>query len=242
MKPVLLLSDLHLGADTVEHNAVFARLMRSAAGRFEAIYLLGDLFDAWVGDDDDQPFVAEAADAIAAAARQGPVHFVHGNRDFLLGAEFARRCGMTRLEELTRIPLAGTDTLLLHGDSLCTDDVAYQTFRRTSRAPAWQAAMLAQPLAVRRQLAAQARQQSREHQAGSMEAILDVNPGAVEDLFRRTGATRMIHGHTHRPARHFLDVDGRTVERLVLGDWGDERPITVLDAAGPRTLDAAQFA
>jgi UDP-2,3-diacylglucosamine hydrolase len=242
MNSVLLLSDLHLGPETTRLNEHFGRLMRHAAGRYPAVYILGDLFDAWVGDDDDEPYVADAAAAIADASRHGPVYFVHGNRDFLLGPDFARRCGMTLLAELTRIPLAGVDTVLLHGDSLCTDDVQYQAFRRTARDPKWQAAMLAQPLAVRRHLAAQARQQSREHQAGSMDAILDVNPAAVESLFRSTDVARMIHGHTHRPARHFQDVDGRTVERLVLGDWGKTCPVTVLDADGPRTVDASELA
>lgn len=242
MKPVLLLSDLHLGPETTTLNAVFGRLMRGSVGRYQSIYILGDLFDAWIGDDDDHPLVGEAAAAIATASVGTPIYFVHGNRDFLIGSEFAQRSGMTLLGELTRIELAGVDTLLLHGDSLCTDDVQYQAFRRTSRNPAWQAAMRSQALAVRRHLAAQARQQSREHQAGSAETILDVNAGAVEALFRSNPASRMIHGHTHRPARHALDVDGRTVERLVLGDWGVAHPVTVLDERGPLTVDATDLA
>jgi UDP-2,3-diacylglucosamine hydrolase len=147
------------------------------------------------------------------------VYFMHGNRDFLLGQRYAARCGMRILPDPSVINLFGQPALLLHGDTLCTDDVAYQGFRAQVRDPAWQANFLRQPIDRRRAFAEQARAASRQHQATAASAIMDVNPGEVERVLRRFGVRRMIHGHTHRPAVHRVELDGAEAERIVLGDW-----------------------
>ncbi len=148
-----------------------------------------------------------------------PVYFIVGNRDFLLGEDFAQRAGFTLLDDGTVHDLYGRPTLLMHGDVLCTDDVAYQTVRKQLRSPAWKAQVLAMPMDARRALAAKARAESRAHTGSAMEAIMDVNADAVAQAMRGAGVTRLIHGHTHRPAVHRFDLEGQPAERIVLGDW-----------------------
>ena len=145
-----------------------------------------------------------------------------GNRDFLLGEEFARRAGLTLLEDGTVHELYGRPTLLMHGDVLCTDDVAYQAVRKQVRTPEWKAQILSMPLAARRAFAAKAREDSKAHTGSTMETIMDVNAGAVAEAMRRAGVTRLIHGHTHRPAVHRIEVGGEAAERIVLGDWYEQ--------------------
>ena len=218
----MFISDLHLDAARPEITALFARFLEGPARQADALYILGDLFEAWVGDDDPSDPGALVARHLRALTDAGvPVAFIRGNRDFLLGADYAARCGMTLLHDPTVVDLYGTPTLLLHGDLLCTADTAYQQFRAQTRDPRWQAQFLAQPLAARLAFAQQARAASQarhgELQAqGMAETIGDVTPATVQAWFARFGVTRMIHGHTHRPAIHD-EGNGRT--RIVLGDW-----------------------
>ncbi|MGE4366099.1 UDP-2,3-diacylglucosamine diphosphatase [Thermomonas sp.] len=218
----LFVSDLHLDPERPEITALFGRFLDDEARHADALYILGDLFEAWVGDDDPSDAGAFVADRLRALVVSGvPAYFIRGNRDFLLGEAYAARCGMTLLEDPTVVDLYGTPTLLLHGDLLCTDDTAYQQFRAQTRNPQWQAQFLAQPLAARLAFAAQARAASQARYGellaqGMAETIGDVAPATVQAFFERYGVRRMIHGHTHRPAIHHAG-HGRT--RIVLGDW-----------------------
>ena len=224
----LFISDLHLDAERPAITHLFLGFLQREAANARALYILGDLFEAWVGDDDPSP----TGDAVATGLRDVvdagvPVAFIRGNRDFLLGDAYARRCGMTVLPDPAVLMLDGMPTLLMHGDLLCTDDVPYQRFRAQTRDPAWQAQFLAQPLAARLAFAGQARAASRAHQAGladadTMETITDVASDTVNAAFLRYGVTRMIHGHTHRPAIHAANVTGRACQRVVLGDWYEQ--------------------
>jgi len=218
------ISDLHLCADRPALTAVFERYLAGPARAAARLYILGDLFEYWAGDDDlDDPLNTQVAGLLAGLAKTScQVFFMPGNRDFLIGADFAARASLQILAEPARIALGKNTALLCHGDSLCTDDVAYQAFRRQVRDPAWQAQFLAQPLAVRKQIIAGVRMKSEEAKSGKAAAIMDVNPEAVIALFREHGVPQLIHGHTHRPADHPVSVDGRPCERLVLADWRDE--------------------
>jgi UDP-2,3-diacylglucosamine hydrolase len=210
-------SDLHL---TAVEDPVFDRFVdfcRRVAEDGRALFLLGDVFEAYLGDDDDDPLVAAVGEQLRALAEAGvALCFAHGNRDFLVGQTFAARAGLRLLDTQELIELGSHRALLLHGDTLCTDDVEYQTIRRQLRDPLWQAQFLAQPLPARRAFAAQARAQSSAHTASVAAEIMDVNSAAVAAVFEQSGAGWIIHGHTHRPALHRLDAQRR---RIVLGDW-----------------------
>lgn len=217
----LFIADLHLDNSRPQITHLFEQFLASDEARSaDALYILGDLVEAWIGDDDDAELPTRIASATKALRDSGvPVYFMVGNRDFLLGEDFAKRAGFTLLEDGTVHELYGHPTLLMHGDVLCTDDIAYQTIRKQVRTPEWQAQILAMSLDARRAFAAKAREDSRAHTGNTMETIMDVNAGAVADAMRKTGVTRLIHGHTHRPATHRFDLDGQTAERIVLGDW-----------------------
>jgi UDP-2,3-diacylglucosamine hydrolase len=217
----LFIADLHLAPGRPHITALFERYLASAEVRHaDALYILGDLVEAWIGDDDDAELPQRIALATRAVHDAGvPVYFMVGNRDFLLGEAFAARAGLTLLEDGTVHIIAGQPTLLMHGDVLCTDDVAYQAVRAQVRTPEWQAHILAMPLAARRAFAAQARADSKAHTGSTMESIMDVNADAVAAAMRTANVTRLIHGHTHRPALHALTLDGRAAQRIVLGDW-----------------------
>jgi UDP-2,3-diacylglucosamine hydrolase len=225
----LFISDLHLDPRRPQAIDACSALLRGPARAADALFLLGDVFEAWLGDDDRSALAERIAAELAAVAAAGvAVAFIRGNRDFLLGHAYADRCGMRLLPDPCVIDLYGEPTLLLHGDLLCTDDVDYQAFRRQVRDPQWQTTFLAQPLDARRAFAEAARAASTKHQAGIAEAIMDVNPDAVEATFRQYGLRRMIHGHTHRAATHRLAIDGRECERIVLADWyGDGETLEV---------------
>lgn len=217
-----LLSDLHLGPDT---PGTLARLERHLASTpAQAVLLLGDIFEVWVGDDArHEPFEAGVAAMLSAAAARVDLFFMHGNRDFLLGADMLAACGMTALPDPTVLDAFGRHWLLVHGDALCLDDTAYQAFRRQVRSPQWQAQVLAQPLEARQALGRQMRAGSRAAQAAELMAT-DLDAEACRALLREAGATTMIHGHTHRPAEHDL---GDGMSRIVLSDWD-------FDATPPR--------
>jgi len=224
----LFVSDLHLDAERPQVTQLFGRFLREQARDAHALYILGDLFEAWVGDDDPSDTAAYVADELATLRNRGvPTYFMRGNRDFLVGEEYARRAGMAILPDPAVVVLYGRPTLLMHGDLLCSADVRYQQFRAQVRNPAWQQQFLAQPLAARMAFAQQARAASKAHQsgladAGAMDAITDVTPETVEATLARFGIARLIHGHTHRPAIHDLDIGGRAHQRIVLGDWYDQ--------------------
>lgn len=231
----LFVSDLHLDPVRPRITELFLEFLGGDARGAEALYILGDLFEAWIGDDDPARHHRQVAAALARLAGRGvPVYFLVGNRDFLLGEGFARSAGMTLLSEPLRLDLYGVPTLLLHGDVLCTDDRDYQAFRTMVRDPAWQRDFLARPLAERRALALQARGESRARSADKPPEIMDVNPDAVNAAFRRHGVARIIHGHTHRPALHRLELDGVPCERIVLGDWYEQGSLLRVDERGPR--------
>ncbi|HET7732037.1 MAG TPA: UDP-2,3-diacylglucosamine diphosphatase [Usitatibacter sp.] len=233
----LFISDLHLDDSRPGIVEGFERFLREVAPGAAALYILGDLFEYWVGDDSlALPFPARAAEALRAAARRHPVHFMHGNRDFMVAERFARETGLALLPDPTRIDLHGVPTLLLHGDTLCTGDVAYQRFRAQVRDPAWQRAALARPMEERLAIARSMRADSAEAKLGKTMGIMDVAPAAVEQAFRDSGCDVIIHGHTHRPARHVHVVDGRECVRWVLPDWYERGGYLEASPAGIRAV------
>ena len=229
----LFVSDLHLDAASPQAIEQFLDFLRSEAARAEALYILGDLFEAWIGDDDPEPARARVCEALRELTAGGVVCFVlHGNRDFLLGEGFSRRTGCVLLPDPVSAEIDGEQVLLTHGDALCRGDHSYQELRSTVRDPSWQQRFLALPLAVRARLADRARAGSRAHTARAVSQIMDVDPEAVAAAFRATGARRIIHGHTHRPGVHERLLDGRPVYRIVLGAWYEQG--SVLLAEGGR--------
>ncbi|KAF1721026.1 UDP-2,3-diacylglucosamine diphosphatase [Pseudoxanthomonas wuyuanensis] len=238
----LFISDLHLDAERPAITELFGAFMHREARQAEALYILGDLFEAWVGDDDPSETGAYVADRIREVADAGvPVYFIRGNRDFLVGDAFARRAGMRILPDPAVIVLYGCPLLLMHGDLLCSDDTAYQAFRAQTRNPQWQQQFLAQPLAARLAFAAQARAASLARQQGMIrsdraqfETVTDVTPATVESTLARYGIETLIHGHTHRPALHTLQAAGRECRRIVLGDWYEQGSVLRADADGYR--------
>jgi len=216
------ISDLHLSDTRPEVTQGFFRFLRETASQARALYILGDLFDAWVGDDDDSPLALAVQEALRGLSKTGTTLYVmRGNRDFLLGNAFATATGAQLLADPSLIDLAGRPTLLMHGDSLCTRDRAYMAFRGQMQSSDWQRAMLAKPLAERRELARQLRAQSQTMNSNKAADIMDVTPEEVHKVMHQHGAQRLIHGHTHRPDRHrvILDAQGALGERIVLGDW-----------------------
>lgn len=234
------LSDLHLDPSRPEITALALAFLRGPALQADAIYLLGDVFEAWIGDDAIQPPADALAQALKALNDAGvTVYFIHGNRDFLLGADYAERAGMRLLPDPAVIDLYGTATIIQHGDLLCTDDTAYLAFRAQARDPAFIAGFLAQSPAQRLAFAQKARQASAASQAAmkdsnqsAFETITDATPEAIADTFARFGCQRMIHGHTHRPAIHQHLVNGRLCTRVVLGDWHQHGSVLAVDADG----------
>jgi UDP-2,3-diacylglucosamine hydrolase len=226
---VLFISDLHLDDARPRIVEAFENLLETQSAEVRALYILGDLFESYIGDDDDAPLNARVARATRNVRDAGvAVYFMHGNRDFLLGADYAERAGMTLLDDPAVIELSGERVLLMHGDTLCTDDAEYLQFRKRVRDPDWQRAFLAKPLAERRAFAAQARGESRKHTASAKPEIMDVNQAAVEAAMRTHGVRRLIHGHTHRPATHHFELDGTKAERIVLGDWYEQASVLIL--------------
>jgi len=237
-RPTLFLSDQHLSPARPQALAAFHAFCAGPARDAAAVYMLGDLFDFWIGDDQlREPFVAAVVRSMRGMADAGvPLFVAHGNRDFLLGARFARATGATLLPEYATIDLAGVRTLFCHGDVLCTDDVEYQAYRARMRDPQTQRRLLRLPYFVRRWIARYMQKKSADSKAGKAEFIMDVAPAAVAAAFRSHAAQRMIHGHTHRPARHVHDVDGTPRERLVLADWYDGGSYLEVSEEGARVM------
>jgi len=224
---VLFISDLHLDPARPAIVELFMGFLVQRAPQAEALYILGDLFEAWIGDD-----AVDAGHPVIAAMRglteRGvPLYVMRGNRDFLLGEDFAAMTGAALLTDPTLIQLHGEPTLLMHGDSLCIDDLEYQRFRAMVRDPAWQEAFLGKSIEERKAYAQQARTESQGRNQSIDEHLMDVNQGAVEEIMRRHGVRQLIHGHTHRPAVHEMTLDGAQARRIVLGDWYDQGSVLV---------------
>ncbi len=218
----LFISDLHLHESRPQITRAFFHFLHTQAINAESLYILGDFFDAWIGDDDDAELPQQVANELLELTRNGvTIYFMHGNRDFLLGDSYAKKSGMIIIPEGTVIDLYGTATLLVHGDALCTDDKDYQAFRAMVRSAQWQQQVLAQPLAARRALAAQLRDKSQSMNSLKAADIMDVTPAEVVKQMEEAKVQVMIHGHTHRPARHKLLANNHPAERIVLGDWHD---------------------
>lgn len=235
----LFISDLHLSLHEEAITARFERFLREVPRAGDSLYILGDLFEYWAGDDDlGDPLNARVVASLARTAEGGvPAYFIHGNRDFVAGEGFARAAHVRLLPDPTTLDLEGVPTVLLHGDTLCTDDLDYQAFRRESRTPQWQGALLAQPLAARRALIEHMRAQSEAQKAVKPPEIMDVNDGAVRQAFATSGALRMIHGHTHRPGRHDYTVEDIARTRWVLPAWEQQPGYLRVDAQGAELID-----
>lgn len=219
LKPVLFISDLHLSPERPAR--LFHEFLAGPAHAAEALYILGDLFEYWAGDDDlEDPFNREIATALGQVASRGVnLYLMQGNRDFLMGERFAAACGAALLPDPTLTHICRIPTLLMHGDTLCTGDTAYQAFRMQVRNPDWQKQFLAKPLEERKSLIGELRAKSDVEKRGKTAEVMDVSPEAVEAELKRYDYPRLIHGHTHRPARHLHAVDGRNCERWVLSAW-----------------------
>lgn len=233
----LFASDLHLDSEAPWAIDAFLKFLAGAAREAEALYLLGDLFEAWVGDDDDDPANARACDGLAALSAAGvAIYALHGNRDFLLGAGFEKRTGVKLLPDPVMADIHGVPTLLSHGDVFCTEDWPYQELRSIVRRERWQRRFLSLPLANRRTLASAARAGSKEHTERQIPVLMDVNPDAVTRAMRATGARRLIHGHTHRPAIHRFEVDGEPAERVVLAPWYEAASCVAIGPDGVKEI------
>lgn len=216
------IADLHLSAERPDITSCLMQFLESDAKEADALYVLGDLFEVWIGDDDVTPFNTAIAEAFSTLSQQVPIYFMHGNRDFAIRKGWTDKAGMTLINEPTVIDLYGTPTLITHGDELCTRDVAYQRFRKKSRSWWWPRLMLALPLAYRRRVAKNGRAESKENQKHLKPDIMDVTPDEVVKVMELHKVQQLIHGHTHRPNIHTLTANGKPATRIVLGDWYDQ--------------------
>ena len=231
----LFISDLHLEANQPEIGTQFLSFLAGEARGAEALYILGDLFEVWLGDDDPNPYYGEMKSALRTLIDTGvPVYFMHGNRDFTIGADFAAETGATILDDPTVVDLYGDQVLLCHGDALCTDDVQYQQIRAMTRNPEWQAMMLAKSIEERIAFAVEARKESMERGESLSDEIMDVNQEAVAAALQEYSVAVMLHGHTHRPAVHSFDLGDRKATRIVLGDWYEQGSVVRWDEDGPK--------
>jgi UDP-2,3-diacylglucosamine hydrolase len=235
----LFVSDLHLDESRPGIVAQFEKFLDTVAPGADALYVLGDLFEYWVGDDGlALAFPGRIAARLKSASARVPIRFMHGNRDFMVAQGFARETGVELLDDPAAIDLYGTPALLMHGDTLCTGDTAYQAFRARVRDPQWQRAALARPVAERLAIAQDMRERSEGAKQGKAMGIMDVSPEAVERAFADSGARLLIHGHTHRPARHVHHIGGSERVRWVLADWYDHASYLEASPSGIRAVDA----
>lgn len=237
MKPTVFISDLHLAADLPRVSQGFLALMQKLQGQCAALYVLGDLFEVWVGDDNLNDYNQQIIQAFRTLSDSGTaLYFVHGNRDFMLGAEFARACGGQLLGERTVIELGQQSLLLEHGDALCTSDEKFMAFRLQSRNVFWQQMMLAKPLEERVQIAELWRMQSKMQNSNKPENIMDVTPEAVTEVMTEHQVTTLLHGHTHRPFVHEFNLNEQAAKRIVLGDWQEDTGSAVIGIADEQGL------
>ena len=238
MTSSLFVSDLHLSEGRPEANERFFSFVEDTASAADSLYILGDLFEYWIGDDDlQEPFHALIAGFLKRLADSGVrVHVMHGNRDFLMAQAFCRASGTLLLEDPAVVEAGGVPTLLMHGDTLCLDDTDYQAWRAESRSAAWQKTFLERPLAERRQIILALRERSRSAVRHKPAEIMDVSPAAVRKAFAHHDVPRLVHGHTHRPGHHVLEVDGKPRERWVLPDWYGRGGYLRIGAGAPRLV------
>lgn len=217
------IADLHLSESRPDISTCFLRFLESDAVDAEKLYILGDLFEAWVGDDDDSPFLKTIADALTTLSQTGTkIYYIHGNRDFLIGKRYAKQACMKLLPEVDTIDLYGRHVVIMHGDTLCTRDVDYQVFRKKSRSWWWQAAIKSLPLFVRKKIAANYRKKSASATSMKSQDIMDVTQSEVIECLQKYQSQLLIHGHTHRPAIHEVSANGEPAQRIVLGDWYEQ--------------------
>ncbi|MGK0381653.1 MAG: UDP-2,3-diacylglucosamine hydrolase [Flavobacteriales bacterium] len=217
------ISDLHLSADRDDINQCLFEFLREQAPHADALYVLGDLFEVWIGDDDQNSFTVSIAEAFNTLRLSGvPIYFIHGNRDFLVRQRFAKQAGFTILPEQVVIDLYGEPTLIMHGDELCTKDIEYQVFRKKARSWWWPRIMLSLPLSTRRKIASKGRATSKQKQSKLSADIMDVTSEEVIICMQKFAVKKLIHGHTHRPAIHPIEINGQPAKRIVLGDWYDQ--------------------
>ena len=231
----LFISDLHLEAERPDIARQFLEFLKTEAAEAETLYILGDLFEAWVGDDDPNTHYFTIKRALRKLTDSGvPIYFMHGNRDFMIGRDFANETGIEILKDPHRVNMYGQKALLSHGDVFCTDDVQYQRIRVMTRDPDWQASMRAKPLKERLRMAEEARRQSLERTINLDMNIMDVNQDAVKQTIIKHGVDVLLHGHTHRPAVHTVDLGGRKAQRIVLGDWYTQGSVVRWNLRGPK--------
>jgi UDP-2,3-diacylglucosamine hydrolase len=234
----LFISDLHLDAAHPETMAIFRRLLTEADASVNAIYILGDLVESWIGDDDNDPFAVELKTLLRQTSDKGiSLYFQHGNRDFLMGERFANETRCTLLPEEMKINLYGTPVLLMHGDTLCTEDVAYLRARRYAYSKTLRFLYLSLPLAIRKRIAAHFRKVSMTHTSQAEKRILDVTPSAVEAVMNKHQVYHLIHGHTHQPATHTLILNGKNATRYVLAAWHEQGHVLTWDENGAVRAD-----
>ncbi|PCK10216.1 MAG: UDP-2,3-diacylglucosamine diphosphatase [Alteromonadaceae bacterium] len=237
--PTYFISDLHLEASRPEITQAFHHFLNNIAHDAGVLYILGDFFNAWFGDDNGSDFIESVKTTLREYSAKGvKVYFIHGNRDFLIGERFAQEAGLTLLPEVQVINLHGREVVVLHGDSMCTADTDYMAFRERVRDPAWQKKALGRPLWLRRMVAAYLRSRSKKSTMQKSAEITDVTPATVAQVFEQYGCTTMIHGHTHRPKRHQLSTALGECERIVLGDWAAHGWYLKADEGG---LDLCHF-
>ncbi|RRU95579.1 UDP-2,3-diacylglucosamine diphosphatase [Stutzerimonas xanthomarina] len=230
---ILLISDLHLEEERPDITRAFLHFLATRARQAEALYILGDFFEVWIGDDAMTPFQQSIADALRALSERGTrIYLMHGNRDFMLGKGFCRAAGCTLLGDPSVVELGGERVLLMHGDSLCTRDEGYMRLRRLLRNPLSLFILRNLPLSTRRKLARKLRNESRAQTRMKASDIIDVTPELIPRVLAEHGVRTLIHGHTHRPATHELEVDGRPAQRIVLGDWDQQGWALQVDESG----------
>lgn len=240
MSKTLFISDLHLSAERSDIAQCFFDFMEKETLGADALYILGDLFEVWIGDDNKTQFSGQVASAIAKVSKSTPVFFIHGNRDFAIRDAFASQCNMQLLPEQFVIDLYGRKTLISHGDELCTKDIEYMKFRKKARGWWWPKLMLALPLSLRKKLASEGRQVSKNNQLKLSEEIMDVTQSEVEGAMQSFNVDLFIHGHTHRPNIHDFVIHERPVQRIVLGDWYTQGSILIATAEN-LSLETRQF-
>ncbi len=238
---ILFVSDLHLHESRPASSLCFLDFLQQEARDADALYILGDLFESWIGDDAPHPYLSTIIAGLRQASESGlACYFAHGNRDFLIGEQFCAKSGVQLMVEPTVVSIYGQRVLLMHGDELCTDDEKYQKLRRTVRNPAIQSLFLKLPPKLRQSIWNRARNRSQTSAMQKAESIMDVNQQTVRQIMQQHDVKMLIHGHTHRPHVHELDIDGQPATRIVLGDWYEQGSVLVWNADGP-TLKAIEF-